>query len=136
MSTELPSMSHTFHISTKGIFTGKNYEGTFTYDIPNIGQKLEISKMVTRLNGDLQSLPFSVKSMHEMLATLTLCLTQSPDWWEGCEYGRKLHDGNIIQDIYTKCIEFEDTWIKNLSEDKDKKNKKDVPEQPKKDSQG
>lgn len=125
---KLPSMEHTFSVSLDGDETKKHYEGTFTYRRPNLLKRAEISKMCTRLSGDLQNLPLATRLFNEMCAVLFYCLDEAPNWWEGSNNGRDLYDINVLQNVYNQCMEFEETWSKKVWGEK----KKDVTKEKKK----
>jgi len=125
----LPSMEHNFHILSKGNETGRHYEGEFTYHRPNLHQKAEITKMATRLDGDLKNLPLEVHIFNEMCAVLSLCVVKAPEWWYDSNSGRDLYDMNVLEEVYKECMVFEQEWIKKVwgnknESDKPKKNRK------------
>ena len=120
----LPSMEYSFHISIIGQETKKNYEGDFLYKRLNLRDQAEAAKMRCRLNGDLTTLDMEVQVLNEMLSWLRFGLTESPDWWKGCNYGQDLYDVNIIQEIYSKVQTFEENWRKKVYSEDTKEVKK------------
>ncbi len=117
MSSEkigLPSMEYTFSISVQGDETKRYYDGQFTYKRPTLHEKAEIAKMKTRLNGDLKTLSLDVQMFNEMSSTLFYCIKDAPDWWATTNNGRDLYDLNVIQEIFTKSMDFEDEWSKKV----------------------
>ena len=104
----IPSMETTFSINVQGKETGKYFEGTFTYRRANLHERAEIGAMVTRLGGDLKNLPYVVRNYNEMRAVLFHCLKSSPKWWEDSQFGQDFYDVNIVEEIYNKCMAFED----------------------------
>lgn len=107
---QLPSMTHVFHVSVKGAETGRLYEGDFTYVRPNLNKRVEISKMRTRLNGDLKNLPLDVSIFNDMCSTLNFCISDAPSWWYDSNNGRELYDINAIETVYEETMKFEESW--------------------------
>lgn len=115
---QLPLMQHTFNISVKGSETSKIFEGSFTYVRPNLHKRAEISKMRTRLSGDLKNLPYDVQLFNEMCATLFYCLQEKPQWWSDSNEGRDLYDINVVEEIYKECQDFEQEWLSKVLGDR------------------
>jgi len=123
---KLPPMSHTFNISVKCKETGKIYEGTFTYERPNLGQKAEIAKHRIRLSGDLKTLDYDVQVFNEMVAWLKYTIKTAPTWWIETNYGQDLYDISILEEVYKACMAFEKEWyIAVYGDPSDKKKEKD-----------
>ena len=106
----LPNMEYKFSIQVIGEESGLNWTGDFVYRRPNLKQRGMIEVMMRRLCGDLRTLSADVESFNEALAHLRFTLIESPDWWQSADFGGNLFDGNVIIEIYNKCIEFEADW--------------------------
>lgn len=118
---ELPKMTHTFSINAKGKESQVHYIGDFTYVRPNLFKKIEISKMETRLSGDLKNLPDETKIVNGMIAQLFYCLTTYPDWWKDSNFGQNLYDLEILEAIWMECNNFEQEFHKKVYGDKSDK---------------
>lgn len=113
--TQLPKMDHTFTISVKGKESQQVYEGTFTYVRPNLGKKVEISKMEAKLREDLFTLPTDVNAFVEIIAKLRFTLQDTkesplPTWWKNSNYGLNLYDLNVVVAIDNEVEKFEKEW--------------------------
>jgi len=125
---KLPSMEHSFTLEVKGSETGRIFQGSFTYQRPNLRVQSEISKTTARLNEDLKNLDEDTKFLHKVLASLRHTLKNSPDWWKECDHGYDLYDMNVIMDIYKETVDFENSWFEKVwSEDKAEEKKPDEP---------
>lgn len=120
---ELPSMRHTFTIQIKGLDTGRVYDGTFTYERPNLRKKSEIAKTTARLNEDLKSLDEDACFLHKVLSTLRHTLSDAPEWWVKADYGMELYDINVVLDVYRECQKFEEKWFAEVWKEKSEEKK-------------
>lgn len=119
--TALPSMQHTFTISVKGLETGQMFDGTFTYQRPNLKARSDIAKTIAFLNGDLKNIDEDTKLIHHIAATLRHTLVKYPEWWEKEEFGFALYDTNVLFEIYTETRKFEKEWSDKVWKVEDKK---------------
>ena len=109
---ELPPMEKSFQIEVSGGFTKKRFVGDFTCRIPNIKDQCLIEKHRAFLNGDMvNQLPPGVLKTHQMIAYLRYTLTEYPKFWKDSDLGYELRDLNVIEDIYNKVLEFEESWM-------------------------
>lgn len=118
--SKLPSMEHTFTVSISGQRTKRMYDGTFTFKIPSLAKKSEISKTYARLNGGLE-LPEKVEQLHYCVAFLNQTLTEAPEWWDKNFANLDNLDYNVYTEVFNECIKFEEDWDqKVLGEDEEK----------------
>lgn len=107
----LPEMDFEFKVQTKGNETGKEWVGDFKYRRPTLGGRARISITRTRLNGDLENIDDAeVRQLNDALAHLRHTLTKFPQWWADSMFGMELYDGNLVSEIYNKCMDFEAEW--------------------------
>lgn len=111
---KLPSMEFEFDLQVLGSESGVNWVGKFKYKRPSLGARSRIDVMRTRLNGDLENLSQEVRDFNEACSHLRYTLSDFPEWWNECAYGLELYDGNVISEIYNKCMDFEDDWKKKV----------------------
>lgn len=107
---KLPPMEHTFDIQVAGNESGVNWVGKFKYKRPSLGARSRIDVMRARLNGDLDNLSQDVRDFNEAVAHLRYTLEDFPDWWRDAAFGLELYDGNVISEVYNKCMDFEESW--------------------------
>lgn len=111
---KLPDQSFTFDIQVLGKESNINWVGKFKYKRPSLGARSRINVMRTRMNGDLENLAQEVLDFNEAIAHLRYTLVDFPEWWTDSAYGLELYDGNVISEIYNKCMDFEDEWKKKV----------------------
>lgn len=111
---KLPSMEHTFEIQTKGQESGINWVGKFKYRRPTLGARSKIEVLTKRMNGDLVTIDEETRLFNEAVAHLRYTLVEYPDWWKDSGLGVDLFDGNIVGEIYSKCMDFEMEWKKKV----------------------
>ena len=120
---KLPDSTNTFCLDKiEGVVTKHAYTGEFTSKIPNLRMQANIAKYRSILNGgDDIGLDIGTRNLHHMIAYLKNVLTEYPKWWEECEYGYDLYDVNIIESVYEKALEFENSWVAEAWADKSEK---------------
>lgn len=123
MIKSLPSMEHTFTIKVKGSKTGRTYDGSFVYKMPDLFTETKISKMKARLSEGLM-LDDDMELLHEMLAYLSNTLTEFPDWWEKKLSNLETYDYNVYTEIYKECLNFEKKWKEQVWEEDEEEPKK------------
>lgn len=107
----LPDMEYPFQIQLTGNESGVNWVGKFKYLRPSLGARGRIAAMRSRLNGDLENLDDpEVIDFHHMISHLRHTIIESPQWWKDTVNGYELHDGNVVSDIYNKCMDYEKEW--------------------------
>ena len=111
---KLPDMEHRFSIQVIGKESNINWAGEFVYKRPTLAQRSMIENMRTRLNGDLMTIDGDIAALNMALAHLRFTLTESPEWWKASDYGGSLYDANVILEVYTKCIAFEEDWKRKV----------------------
>jgi hypothetical protein len=112
---KLPAMEYRFSIEIEGEETGHIWKGEFLYKRPTIGQRGQINVMKTRLSGDLRNVDLEASIFHEALSHLRYTIHEYPKWWNESDFGASLYDGNVVVEIYNKCIEFEANWKKRAN---------------------
>lgn len=118
LAKELPPKTNRFSVKVTGNVTNTEFEGSFTFRIPNVRTTAQISLMEARLNEGLSdSLDASTLATHYMIAYLRYSLVENkeegevyPKWWKESNYGYELYDANVITAIYNKCLEYEKEW--------------------------
>lgn len=111
----LPSMEQNFHLSVEGQRSKRKWEGDFTYTRPTLGARTEIYKSAARLAGDAaQWLTEDGKGLNYTLAHLRHTLTTYPKWWSDCDFGLKLVDENILEELMKKISDAEREWENKL----------------------
>lgn len=110
----LPSMDFVFDIQVTGVESKINWVGKFVYKRPTLGARSRIDVMRTRLNGDLQNVDDEVRDYNDAVSYLRYTLADYPEWWSESQYGLDLYDGNVVSEIYNKCMEFENEWKKKV----------------------
>jgi len=110
----LPNMEFTFQIQSKGEETDINWVGEFKYKRPTLGARSRIASLRSRLNGDVETLEQEIEDFNHAAAYLRYTLTDFPQWWEDASFGMDMYDGNIISDIYNKCMTWEAEWQKKI----------------------
>ena len=110
----LPDMTHSFKISVRGAETHHEWTGSFKYKRPSLGDRSRIDAMRARLSGDLETLTGEVQDFIEAVSHLRFTLDEYPDWWSELSYGLDMHDGNVISEIYNRCLDFEATYRERM----------------------
>jgi len=114
LTTSLPSMEHTFHLSVIGETTNQMYKGDFTYRKPSIGDRAKAQVMRTRLDGDLANLDPNIQLFHSMISILRYTIQKCPVWWEETDHGYNLHDLNVVEEVYKETLKFEKEWAEKI----------------------
>jgi hypothetical protein len=112
--SKLPSMEHSFEIQTKGQETGINWVGKFKYCRPTLGARSKIDVLQKKLNGDMTTIDEETRLFNEAISHLRYTLVDYPDWWKDSGLGVDLFDGNVVGEIYNKCMDFEMEWQKKV----------------------
>lgn len=118
--SSLPSMDHAFRIDVEGSVTGVKFVGDFVYRRPTIKKQADISVTIAKMNLDSDGADLSelAKNTRQNLAWLEHCLIECPDWWRESNYGKDLYDNNVIDEISTKVMGFEEQWTKQAKKPK------------------
>lgn len=103
----LPDMTYSFSVSLEGSETHHKWAGKFKYRRPSLGDRSRIDTMRARLAGDLTTLDPEVMEFIEAVSHLRFTLDEYPDWWAEFGYGLEMHDGNVVSEIYNRCLEYE-----------------------------
>jgi hypothetical protein len=113
-SYKMPNMEHRFKLQAIGEETGMNWVGDFLYRRPTLQERALIDVMRARLNGDLRTVDVDTQAYNEAISHLRFTLKEYPDWWKDADFGASLYDGNLLIEIYNKCLEFEAEWRKKV----------------------
>lgn len=120
----LPSDEFTFSVNIKGEKSGRVYEGTFTFKLPDLLTETRISKHYARLNEGLV-LDEDIMLLHDMLSYLSSTLVEAPKWWTEELMNLQTRDFNVYVALRKKCSEFERSWNDEVwSDDETEKSKK------------
>ena len=111
----LPDMSHSFKIDVIGNESGKNWTGEFVYHRPTLGDRSRIDQMRARLSGDLDSLSQEVDEFNQSISHLRFTLKKFPEWWVESNYGLDLYDGNVISEVYNRCLDYETKFLDRVN---------------------
>ena len=106
----LPDMEYEFDIAIVGEESGMNWTGRFKYKRPTLTERSLIHVMRARLNGDLLTVDQDVQAYNEAVAHLRWTLKEYPEWWRDSDFGGALYGGNVVIEIFNKCIAFEAKW--------------------------
>lgn len=109
---KLPSMEHKFSIQIKGEESGLNWAGDFVYRRPTLRERTMIDVMEKRMNGDLITIDPEVAAFNQAISHLRFTLKEVPDWFRDTDMGGNLYDGNVVLEIFNKCMDFEASWRK------------------------
>lgn len=107
---KMPEMTHRFKIQVQGSESGVNWAGEFLYRRPSLGARSRIDVMRARLSGDMESIDPEVAIFNEAISHLRFTLEEFPDWWKETGFGIDLYDGNVVSEVYNKCMSFERNW--------------------------
>ena len=123
----LPSDEKTFTVKIVGEKTGRVYEGSFTFKLPDLMTETKIDKLNARLSEGLD-LSVDIALLHDILSYLTYTLVDAPAWWSEELVDLKTRDFNVYTELRKLCIEFEKSWNDEVwgdrGEDSTKKSKK------------
>ncbi len=109
----IPDKDLDFSIDIQGNLTKENYVGDFKFRIPNLRTRTQIAKIKTLMSGGLELDP-STRDQHQMLAYLKATITSSPVWFTQSDSGYDLYDMNVVEAIYEKILELEETWLEKI----------------------
>ncbi len=118
----LPSDETTFNVQIKGETTGRMYEGSFTYKLPDLREESDISKMKARLDEGL-SLDEDMNLLHDILSYLYYTIKKAPEWWTKELSQLKTRDYNVYTTLRKKCLDFEREWTNKVWGDEEKSEK-------------
>lgn len=110
----LPEMTHSFEIAIDGRETGHKWTGKFTYRRPSLGDRTRIETMRARLSGDLESLNPEVQDFIEAVSHLRYTLQVYPDWWAEQAFGLDMYDGNVVSEVYNRCLDYEASFRERM----------------------
>lgn len=112
---EMPATEMTFQIEVTGEMTKKRFIGEFTCRIPTKKDLCLIDKHRAFLNGEnADQLNPSTLVFHNQIAYLRYVLKEFPKFWRESDLGYALHDGNIVGEVYSKVIDFERQWLREI----------------------
>ena len=111
----LPKNEKQFTVEVEGDMTKQIYRGDFVcICVPTLKQKADMSIMEARLNADLATLDAGARSLHAMIAQTSVRLISSPDWWLASDGGRHLLDLSVMIEVFSKCIQAQNDWLKGV----------------------
>jgi len=108
-------MEFPFSIQMVGEETGINWVGNFLYRRPTLLDRSRIDSFRVSLNGDLLTLKPEIEEFNKAVSHLRHTLTEAPEWWTEADMGGSLYDGNVVKEIYAKCMEFEKRWKEKVT---------------------
>lgn len=112
---KLPDSRNDFDIDVVGEMTGQSFKGEFTCKIPTLRDNALIAKHRAALNGDFaQFLDLSTLKLHQMISYLRYTLEKAPKFWRESDNGYELLDMNVVEAVYDKALEFEESWMKQI----------------------
>lgn len=113
---DIPDLESQFQIDVVGKLTKIRFIGDFTCRVPRIKEQCLIDRHEAFLNGQMAGfLKHGTLKMHRMIAYLRHTLTgDMPKFWKDSDLGYELQDINVIEDIYDRVLEHENTWVKAI----------------------
>jgi len=113
---DLPKNEKTFNFEAVGDLTGKKYEGTFTVKcVLTIGDRRRLELEKSRQLGDMKNPTQDLIAIAIMSSNLLIRVIDGPDWWKQL-LGEDLIDQEILPALYSKVLDQEDAWRKELKE--------------------
>lgn len=109
----LPVDEKTFTLNLKGEATKQDFDGTFTFKIMDIKGQMEVPRIKALLSGGLK-VDEDTAFLYHCIATNKVSIKTSPEWWVESDYGMRLLDSNVLLELYTKYIEFENEFYTEL----------------------
>lgn len=93
----------------------KHYKGTFTYHVPTLGDRVDISRMRAEYLGQTKVVEDDDGvNLAEMLAYLHTTIEDkdtNPEWWTGSKRGIDLYDYSPIVTLYAAARAYEATFL-------------------------
>jgi len=115
LKKSLPDSEYEFSLEAQGLVTGKSYKGDFKGKIMNNREQAKVAKNKAFLNAGFDAtLDVATKNLHHMVSYLKFALVKCPEWCSESDFGYDLFDANIVEAVYTKVIEAEERWYRDI----------------------
>jgi len=114
---DLPKNEKSFIFDHVGEITARKFDGTFTVRCAlNMAEKraLEIEK--SALSVDLSNPTGNLSAISTVVGNLRVRVIKSPDWFKQSIMSLDLLDEEVYFELYGKCLEQSDLWIKEVKE--------------------
>lgn len=135
LSKDLPPTTDKFQIEVNGDLSNKRYVGEFECKILTRKDRAQVSKHRAFLNGPMADyLDLPTLKFHYRISYLKFALVSYPKFWEESDLGYDLLDGNVVDEVYEKVLEFEDSWMTAIWGEDAVKNLRETPESVESDS--
>lgn len=108
----------TVNVTFNSEIDGKRYEGLFTFKRLTVKDTIELGVRKTRLTGGFhfamdesgsdtgRGIDMATEFRSTMLATLSLCILQHPDWWPRDIINEDFYDDDLLAHVYDKYMEY------------------------------
>jgi len=115
LGNQVPPTESDFVIDVEGNITKKRYIGEFTSKILNKKDQAMVAKHRAYLNGDMVSnLDPLILRFHMKISYLRYALVGYPKWWKELDLGYEIYDGNVVDEVYERVLDAEETWLKTI----------------------
>jgi len=109
-----PSTEKTFYFDYTSQF-GNRYEGNFTVKcLLNIGEKHRMELEKTRLLGNYPNPTDDLTGIAVILSNLHSKIVDGPNWWNQSNGGFNLKEEDALAELYSKVIDSEIEWRREL----------------------
>lgn len=94
--------THVFHLDVEGE-NGRKWQGRFVYEVPNIGQKIQIGQMKNTYLPQGSRADVLSGSLVEMICYLSVTLKEKPAWFKPMD----LMDETPLAKVYEEVLRYE-----------------------------
>jgi hypothetical protein len=127
----LANNEHKFYFKEKGVISNQWFEGDFSVKcVLTIEEQVRVGVLVDRYNGGSRTLDPNRALMNRSIAEMEVRIIYDndnkplcPTWWSENGFGRTLIDSNILYSVFSKAMEGEKKWMKDLEKEADKSEK-------------
>lgn len=113
----LPKNEKIFDFDHTGEITGKKYEGQFTVKcMLSMADKRAVEIERSRITADLMNPTGNLSALGTVVSNLRARVIESPDWYKQSIITLDLLDEEVLYELYAKCLDASDAWLKELKE--------------------
>lgn len=113
----LPKNEKTFDFNHDGEITGKKYDGQFTVKcMLSMADKRAVEIERSRLTADLMNPTGNLAAMGTVVSNLRARVLDAPEWYKQSIITLDLLDEEVFYELYSKCLEASDSWLKELKD--------------------
>lgn len=114
---DLPKNERSFLFEHTGEISARKYEGTFTVRcVLSMAEKRKLEIERSALSADLQNPTGNLSAISTVVANLRVRVIKSPDWFKQSIMSLDLLDEDVYFELYSKCLEQSEAWIKEVKE--------------------